>query len=250
MEVIKRKILGEFFVYTEEEAKNEGIEYRYWKDGIEGEYVITDDKYVCLLRKRKPCERNVYYVLSIGTYWCRTDGRGKDDEVIWEKKRGTQYYNRAMKPFAEWLPAKHFAKDLVRVATRMILNDGKIDWHKLGEMFFKKHSNPPWRARRFFKFTTIQMMMETELDKQLTKYGITDEKIIQDCFLKAITLATQQGDARTLLKAGAELARLKGMYPQKTVVTNEIQVRETRSVDNLIEQEATKIERVRSEREV
>lgn len=250
METINRKILGTFYVYTKEEALEKGIEYKYWKEGIPGEYVITDDDYVVLLLGKKEYETSIFYKMSIGAYWTQKTGKSKDDVVLWEKKRGTQYYNRAMKPFNEWLPQKRWSQDMVRIAVRMLLNKGKIDFTTLGDMFYKNHSNPAWKVRRMFKMDAIQKMMETEIDKQLTKYGITDETIIKDCFLKAMEIATAKKQADTLVKLGVELAKLKGMYPSKTVVTNEMSVREVTGLDSVIEREAIQLQKVRSEREI
>ena len=55
MDALTRKVRGEshvFFVYTEEEAKREGIEYKEWWKCDAGEYGLTDDGYVlkCIRR--------------------------------------------------------------------------------------------------------------------------------------------------------------------------------------------------------
>ena len=43
------KGLRQYSIFTKEEADNEGIEYKHWKEAEIGDYAISDDGYVAMV---------------------------------------------------------------------------------------------------------------------------------------------------------------------------------------------------------
>lgn len=49
-DILKRKYLGEFLIYTQEEADKEGISYKPWYDATNTDYAMSDDGYIAKVR--------------------------------------------------------------------------------------------------------------------------------------------------------------------------------------------------------
>ena len=78
--------------------------------------------------------------------------------------------------------------------------------------------------------------IEGHVEKQLAKWGVDDETIIRRCFIQALEIAEMNKDADILLKIGKELATLKNMYPNKSKITNQLEVsRDTTYLDAMVD---------------
>ena len=49
----KGKGVRQYTIFTEDEAKQEGIDYKHWKEAEIGEYAISDDGYVAMVIQKK-----------------------------------------------------------------------------------------------------------------------------------------------------------------------------------------------------
>ena len=77
MDKLVRRVKGlkrTFFVYTEEEANDEGIKYKHWKDVESGDYGKTDDNYVAVCIEGRNTPINSIDVGHLSSYRVVLDG--------------------------------------------------------------------------------------------------------------------------------------------------------------------------------
>ena len=62
---INHKGVGKTYytIYTKDEAENEGVEYKYWKEAKKGDYALSDDNYVAKVIQHREYESNMPFIL-------------------------------------------------------------------------------------------------------------------------------------------------------------------------------------------
>ena len=90
MDIINRKVAGNwenYEVYTKEEADNNGLSYKHWKDANEGDYGVSDDGYVGICLKRaeytdKHNRKKTHVKMSYGVGWV-----SKSSKILYEPNK-------------------------------------------------------------------------------------------------------------------------------------------------------------------
>lgn len=231
-DILKRKYLGEFLIYTQEEADKEGIDYKPWHEAQDQMYAISDDGYVAKVRNIRTYPKKyitgIEVKLPFGSFWYEIDKLGNkkiSTKCSYLERRAKRAFSIASaKSFGERMVASGKMRKMMRIAARMLVKNGEIDYEALGQMFFKKHRLPSVSVKVILKKKESQEYVMEQTEKQLAKWGIDDEYIIQKCFKRAVEIAEANQDADILLRVGKELATLKNMYPNKKVVTNQIEM--------------------------
>jgi hypothetical protein len=230
-DILRRKYLGEFTIYTQEEADKEGIDYKPWHEAQEQMYAISDDGYVAKVRNistyPKKYITGVEVKLPYGSFWYEIKNGEKRIATVCsylERRAKRAYSIASAKSFGERMISSERMRKMMRIAASMLVKNGEIDYEYLGQMFFKKHRLPAISVKMVLKKKESQEYLMEQTEKQLAKWGIDDEYIIQKCFKRAVEIAEANGDADILLRVGKELATLKNMYPSKKIVTNQIEM--------------------------
>lgn len=231
-DILRRKYLGEFLIYTQEEADKEGISYKPWHEAETETHALSDDGYVAKVRNIKVYPKKyltgVEVKLPFGSFWYEIDKLGAkriSTKCSYLERRAKRAFSVASaKSFGERMVSSGRMRKMMRLAASMLVKNGEIDYEYLGNMFFKKHKLPAVSVQMVLKKKESQAYVMEQTEKQLAKWGIDDEYIIERCFKKAVEIAETNGDADILLRVGKELATLKNMYPNKRVVTNQIEM--------------------------
>lgn len=250
-EILRRRYLGDFLIYTKAEADEADIVYKAWYDAEEGEFGLSDDGYVSICRSRKVYPMKSYTTYEVkypfGVFLFKEDNKG-----VFNYSKGCLYLERkakrhsfgiaSAKTFGERCVKNKKIRKMIRIASRMLVDRGTVDYEYLGAMFFKKDLLPHLSVQKVLKKKEVKEFMEEEVIEILGKYGIDDKTVVQRCFVQAIEIAEKNKDADILVKVGIELAKLRNMYPQKKIVTSQFEAtRNTEYLDNVISKEENKL---------
>jgi hypothetical protein len=252
-ELVRRKYLGDFFVYTEQEAKDYKLDYKYWAEVTkEGDWALSDDGYVAEVRSikhypKKTSKRTGHEIkLCYGTFWYETEPDGtlknkaKCNFIDRLEKRAFSY--SAAITFGEKMLRVAKMRRMIRTATKMLINQGSINYERLGALFMENQALPVLSVKRVLKQKKVIEYMEEQVSKQFAQWGLDDETIVKRCFVGALELAEKNKDADVMLKVGIELAKLKNMYPQKKQVVNHYEAsRNTEYLEGIVNKEEQKL---------
>lgn len=239
MEIVKRKVLGEFEVYTQEEADEKGMQYRYWKEAEEGEYALSDDNWVCIVLrvlryKMKSGGEARFCRLPYGSYWCN----GSQKCLYELRKQFPGSYNRTKaQTWGSYILKKRVIKNLIKDVLQMRLvgwRDRKIAG-ELGKKYFPKDPKSWIAVKKVMNNVEVRKIMEEEFDKALEKHGITTDLLITK-WLKAVEIAETNEDADIILKAIKMVSDWKGLG-QKKQVTEQIGMVTTEYLEGKIDRE-------------
>lgn len=202
MEIIKRRKLGEFKIYTKEEADAEGIKYVYWKEAQVGDMALTDDGYVAVCRTRDDWKVGLpfgFFPFKLGCKW--EDRRGRRDT----------WYTISIKSFGERKLKKSWVKAMIKdyVKLRSVGKEDKKIWVILGERYFSRDKLPHITCRILFRNKHIKKAVEVEFEKEMDRLGISDEWLIRK-LQKAVEIAETNEDADVMLKAVKIVTDWKG----------------------------------------
>lgn len=264
---LKNKNGNEYEVYTEEEAKERGLEYTYWKDGKEGDLVISDDKYVSKLLKRK-----IYYgkknkYLHVELY--KVPYRELFVTTYINKKGEIKVYNPKMiaEPFLKEGIYHHkkvpitWEQSIFQNPSYMLLIEIYYDLLKnckltnqtekmLGKMFFG--------GRYYLKKTLcilknkgVQKYMREKLENDLKNMGIENPSTYGlELLKKAAEIGLESKDASVLIKVAREINTLFDVYPKKIVTEQKFlaeSVREITEADIVKESKLIELQRKNTE---
>ena len=190
-------------------------------------------------RAKRPGAIGYEVKLPYGVFWYDVvnDKKYVSAKCSYEDRKQKKAYSLASpKSFGERQMACGRMRQMARMSAHMLVQNGKVDYERLGGLFFPKHLIPVASVKRVLKQREIMEYIEGQVEKQLSKYGVDDEMVIKRCFIGALEIAETNKDADILLKIGKELATLKNMYPSKTKFTNQLEVsRDTSYIDKMID---------------
>lgn len=253
MFIVRRRRLGKFNVYTEEEAKKEGIEYKHWLLCKENEYCITDYGYVCIVRMVKDTKEGKCYYLPFGHYFTR-NGIPKEKVLFKERSKNPNYKNKkGYYGFITKTKSRDSLRPLVILMARYYVM-GKVptreEEEEIARNFFKNQQNPYLAYKKTMKKEVVMEAIGSEMTKILAQYGVTEEFVVKEGFLESMNMAKNSKNGLLLLKTSVELAKLLNMYPEKTVVTDQLTMKGYRSIEDEIERESLELTRVRNEKQI
>ena len=219
-----------YSIYEESEAKEEGLDYKYWRDANEGEYGLSDDGYVA-----KVITRSVYKPTSIYVRYpygytffnpnytatkLKAAGRMANNTISgkthWEVLCGQQKINNLAMVYAQTMD---YGK-----AINLVLDNPSRNQERM------------WKRR--MKTEKFKDMVRDELHKLLHEHGMTESYTL-DLLEETIKKAKDKGDITNLMRAVDNLQDMHGMKDKNLIKTTE-QIEATSNVkliDELREEE-------------
>jgi hypothetical protein len=223
MKTIKKKcngVVGEYNVYSKEEADDLGLQYKHWREVRVMEYALTDDGYVCqllgtqLFNNRKI--RCLVYVFPFKKILV-----SKNVKLLYTEK--PDWLTNEMRRGRTKLVVKLFAQQLLA---------GTVDYEMLGKIYRPDQQIPAATVKRLLRQERIQNMVKDEVAKELKGIGL-DTKYVLGTIKKAIEIAETKADSANMLRGAADLTELLDLKPDKQ--TNSIQwtMTGTKEIDQL-----------------
>ena len=156
-------------VYTEEEAKKEGIEYVYWKHAQKGEYGCSDDGRVAQCYARRKLKKRNHDILSFGS------------GTIWSNS--TQFIVKGRQSVHTSSGKSEMTRELKRKTTKALINmvARKVPTlQAIQEVVVPETMSERDRWLRVTNTKEFQMAVQNEKVKMLEKQGITDEELAKE----------------------------------------------------------------------
>ena len=242
---INHKNVGrtQYKIYKEKEAKQEGLEYVYWKEAEQGDWAISDDGYVARVIKRKEYKdrpnkkTNIYIRFPWGYNFFNPEGNTKPLLVKGRKSA----YTLSGKPYMEVLAGQERMKTLAMTYVKSRFNtDLAIDM-AFGVISDKQRR----RWRRMMKTEVFQKMKSDELNKLLDNHELSQDYALE-LLKETIKVAKAKGDVTNLMRAVDNLQDMHGMKDKHLVKTTErIEATSTKKlVDDIFEEEKLLAEKI------
>lgn len=213
-------------IYTEEEAKAQGIEYVPWREATPGDWAITDDGYVM------ECE-NVYetngksnqVVLSGGRQW--TSGNA---EINFEKNHEIGIYT-ASKPrtWQEREARLGRTKRAMKVIAASIIETGKPDLETAAFVYRQDEEIPVATLKRLLRQEEVQKVLRDELRKMYEDEDFNERSVIQE--LKELRQEAKEKKDLSNWNRGLETSiKLLDMEPGKETKVDEFEIDVSRQI--------------------
>ena len=187
--------LGEFQAFVQDTAIVED-----WRDGVEGDWILTDDGYVCQVLRLSRIGKKMCIRTLCGTF--DVDGSFK---ILGEKGIADNIYS---------FSGKH-SFDTDRVSGKQQLfaqyvakGDNAIEAYKKSHPDAKSESYIKHRTSSLLKTESVQKMIKKEIQECLASEGVTPEWIIGK-YKTEVDVADRESDC---LRAFDTLAKMSGMY--------------------------------------
>jgi hypothetical protein len=198
-----------FEAYTEEEAKERGLEYKSWRSAPAGTWAVTDDGWVLKVLSRRGYVRNKKTVEMVTLSGARAFNT-KYQSCVYGPRRITRNYTAlTLAPWDVREASSRRTKAAVKVYVAMMLL-GKINWEKLGEVY---RPNNPMRVpvlKKLMKRDRIRKMIDKELHEQLKEQGMDTDYVLQT-LKDAINIAKAKKDPSNMLRGAEDLMDIHGM---------------------------------------
>lgn len=196
-------------------AHNENIVVRVnWRDGIEGEWVYTDDSYVCQLLKIFKVGKNECVRTVCGTF----SRNNKKRKMLGEEGIPDHIYSFSGKyTTAEDKADNHrhflFAKYIAR-------GDDVIDAFKKAYPDAKSDEYIKSQSAKLLKKENVQRMVKEEIREILDEEGVTPQYLIRG-YKQVCDLSERDADK---LRSLDSLARMSGLFDTQEKKTEELTV--------------------------
>jgi hypothetical protein len=214
-EFVRRKPLKggirEYEILTRAEAEERGVQTVDWRVGKSGEWVTTDDGYVCLCLDRKAYTKRTTTKELVILAFCRQWVSPKP--LMYGAYKTTKAWGATSPtPWVVMEARKTRTKNMVKIFVKMMLNKN-IDYTKLGLAYRPDQHIPAATVRRLLKEKVIKDMVDKELEEVLSKEGITRASVIK-MYLDAARIAKENGKAGELRAVASDLADYLEMKPK------------------------------------
>lgn len=230
-------------IYTQKECDKEGKNYVYWKDAGEGDLALSDDGYVAPVIKKKEYikgngNKSVYLRLPWGYF-------------MWNPKYPTIKFNAEGRSSPHTFSGKTYLKanrksekirNLAMCYAQTMNKDLAIDL-AFGSLTSAQHGT--WTRR--MKTEEFRDMVREELQKLLTKHGLTEDYTL-DLLEETINQAKDKKDTTNLMRAVENLQNMHGMKDMKTMkTTTQIEGTVTRKLIDEIHEEERRLKATQTE---
>lgn len=230
-----------FFVYTQDEADEDKLAYKHWKEVDVGEYGLTDDGYVaiCIARKEyvdKQGRCRAFVKLCCGVGWA--NGRAK---LLYEPNRTFGLYSQVKPDY--WIRREVRStrfKNAITAYVEQLLSSNAINWNVIGNIYRPDQKIPAATVRRLFKQQEVKEVIDDKLKKVMLDKGISQEMVL-DLHLEAIEVARGKLDPSNMLRATENLMDLLEMKPGKRVITESLDMSLTSNIADQIESEEKRV---------
>ena len=203
-------------VYREDEAKEKGIEYVYWKEANTGEYAISDDKYVAKIISRREYPSNHDIPNTYLRFpWGYTFFNAKYDSKKLNVKGRKTNVTFTGKSYIEVQSGQDKMKNLATMFALKPDYDLAIEW-ALGAVTDSERRK--WK--RTMKSEIFKNMVKDELQGLLTEHGLTENYTLE-LLEETIKLAKEKKDVTNLMRAVDNLQDMHGMKDKHLVKTVE-----------------------------
>ena len=211
--------LTKYKIYSEDEAVEKGISYKYWKEAKIGDYATSDDGHVAKLLNRREYKNtsgkiNIYLRFPWGYTFFNPRAKTKPLKAACRKTNTTM----TGKSYIEVQSRQRTMKDL---ALRYALEpdyDKAIDW-----VFGHKGTVEDWERRKWkrtMKSEVFRNMVKDELANLLKDKGLTEEYTLE-LLENTIKLAKDKKDVTNLMRAVDNLQDMHGMKEKNQIKTTE-----------------------------
>ena len=206
----------DYYLYDNEQefrAFQTGMALRhYWRDGEEGEWVKTDDDYVCqILRKmkigNKDCVRTVCGTFVIDNNYKMLGENGVAENIYSFSGKAIQFSDNTTK--GQFLFAQYIAQGF-----------DAIESYKKAYPRSKSENSIKKQTSRLLKNEKVQKMIKEEIHKCLEAEGVTSEWIIGR-YKTIADLAERDSDK---LRSLESLTKIAGLFDLNEKRTEELTV--------------------------
>lgn len=195
-------------IYRKVEADDVGIKYSYWRDAPEGEYGLSDDDYVAKVIKKKDYPgvngQGRTYIRFPWGYTFFSKKESVHNKKFNVKGRKTPH-TISGKTCIEVQAGLEKTKRLAMVYAQVMDYDLAIDY-AMGNLSKREHLK--WK--RYMKTKVFKNMVREELEKLLSKHGMTKDYTI-NLLDETITMAKDKRDVTNLMRAIENLQKMHGM---------------------------------------
>ena len=236
-------------IYTDIEADELGICYKYWQECGPGEYGISDDNYVSKCIARNDYATNTEMVYPFGRQWL-----GKHRRLEFEPHyASSNYSNVSTKSYNEMEVKKGRTKLAIDAYLTYKMAGLQPDLDKIGKLYRPDQKNPAIAIKKLLKSKEAKKMIEEKLKEILIEKGI-DEGFVLDTMKDAIEVAKVKESSADMIRAAKELSIFLDMAPKTKQVTESLEVDMTHQIEANYEEQrkklkATKISEVDEVRE-
>ncbi len=199
-------------IYRKEEADNEDLEYKHWREAREGEYGLSDDDYVA-----KVISKSIYKPTSIYVRYPYGYTFFNPKYTSVQLKASGRKSNTTISGKTNWevLSNGQKMKNLAMVYAQTMDYDKAIE-HVLDNP--TDNQKIMWKRR--MKKEKFKDMVRDELQELLKEHGMTEEYTLQ-LLEDTIQTAKAKGDVTNLMRAVDNLQDMHGMKEKHLVKTTE-----------------------------
>jgi hypothetical protein len=223
-----------YTVYREEEAKEKGIDYVYWKEAEAEQYALSDDKYVAMVisKRQYPSNHdipNTYLRFPWGYTFFNDKYPSKKLNVKGRKTNVTL----SGKSYIEVQAGQDKMKNLATMFAIKPDYDLAIEW-AMGAVTDSERRK--WK--RTMKSEKFKSMVRSELQSLLEEHGLTENYALE-LLASTISMAKDKKDVTNLMRAVDNLQDMLGMKDKHLVkTTDRLEASSsTKLLDELIEEE-------------
>ena len=183
-----------------------------WRQGLEGDWILTDDDYVCQVLKmskigKKDCIRTLCGTFDVKSPYKMLGDNGIVDNIYsFSGKCSTISNNITGK---QQLFAQYVAK-----------GDNAIDAYKKSHPDAKSESYIKHRTSSLLKTESVQKMIKKEIQECLASEGVTPEWIIGK-YKTVVDIADKESDC---LRALESLTKIAGMFDTQDTKSEQLTV--------------------------
>tara|TARA_R110002012_G_scaffold320339_2_gene543325 strand:- start:5417 stop:6172 length:756 start_codon:yes stop_codon:yes gene_type:complete len=236
---IKHKDVGltSYKIRTKEEASNEGINFKHWKDADEGDYAVSDDGYIGKVIKRKQ-----YHSSNTGV---RNYIRMPWGYIFYSPIRDKQAFNAKGRQSVHTLSGKREIEVKVK---KQKMKDAALFYaiQPDSEVVIKTvygdiNSAKKRTIKRWMRSEVFKTMVKEERIKLLKDNAFGEEDVVT-MLKKAITMAEDKKDVSNYMRCVENIQDMLGMRDKdKIVETTQIEATSTRKIIDEIAEEEKKL---------
>jgi sarcosine oxidase delta subunit len=201
-----------YTIFNKKEAKENKIEFKYWRDADEGEYGISDDDYVA-----KVISRSIYKPTSVYIRFPFGYAFYNPKYTSTTLKAAGRRSNNTISGKTHWevLSNGQTMKNLAMVYAQTMNYDKTIDYVFNNPSQSKRQT---WKHR--MKKENFRNMVRDELQKLLQEHGMTEAYTLE-LLEETIKKAKDKGDVTNLMRAVDNLQDMHGMKDKHLIKTTE-----------------------------
>ena len=223
-------------VYTDIEADELGIIYKYWQECNPGEHGLSDDNYVSECIARNNYATNTEMVYPFGRQWL-----GEKRKLEFEPHYTSNNFSKvSTKPYNEIEAKSGRAQLAIDMYLTYKMAGLSPDMDKIGSTYRPDQKNPAIAAKRLLKTKEAKKMIEEKLKEILTDKGI-DEGFVLDTMKNAIEVAMTKDNSADMIRAAKELSVFLDMAPKTKQVTDTLEIDMTHQIQANYEEQRKKL---------